>query len=233
MSLVVARGPVWTVTLDRPGRANALSAAVVEQLHAVLDEAALARPDALVLRGNERHFASGLDLTGLHDETDASLAHRFLRIGLLLEKISAAPYLTVAVVEGAAVGAGADLVAACDHRLAAPTATFRFPGSRFGVVLGTRRLAALTGTVSLASGHTVPADEAGGLVTGCPQELDRIVGHWSMTAPVARPSLLAAARPPHDLDAAFAALARSVSVPGLRDRVAEHAERTFRKENVL
>ncbi|WP_219996088.1 enoyl-CoA hydratase-related protein [Nocardioides humi] len=64
MSLGIVRGDVWTVTLDRPERANALSAELVEALHGVLDEAASARPEALVLRGNDRHFAAGFDLGG-------------------------------------------------------------------------------------------------------------------------------------------------------------------------
>lgn len=155
MTLVVDRGPAWTVTLDRPERANALSAELVEALHGVLDEAAVARPDVLVLRGNARHFAAGFDLGGLAAETDASLAHRFLRIGLLLERLVTAPHVTVAVAEGTAVGAGADLVTHCDHRLVAPGVTLRFPGSAFGVVLGTAR-------------HHVPA-------TGTPDQLDAVL----------------------------------------------------------
>jgi hypothetical protein len=43
------------------------------------------------------------------------------------------------------LGAGADLVAACDWRIAAPATRFRMPGLRFGIVLGTRRFAALVG----------------------------------------------------------------------------------------
>ncbi|MCW2759082.1 MAG: hypothetical protein JWO46_2828 [Nocardioidaceae bacterium] len=197
-SLVVTRGPVWTVTLDRPERANALSAELVEELHAVLDEAAMVRPTALVLRGNPRHFAAGFDLGGLDLETDASLAYRFLRIGLLLERLYDAPYVTVAVADGAAVGAGADLVLACDHRLVAPGVTLRFPGAQFGVVLGAHRRTEL------------PEPFA----TGTPGPLP----HHSVD------------RPPHDPDAALASLARSVAVPGLRDRIAGYAGLTLSKE---
>ena len=110
--------PVWTVTLDRPARANALSAELVEALHGVLDEADGGRGRwrwcCAATRGTSRPASTS---AGSTQETDATLAHRFLRIGLLLERLVAAPYLTVAVVEGAAVGAGADLVLACDHRL--------------------------------------------------------------------------------------------------------------------
>jgi enoyl-CoA hydratase len=208
MNLLVDRGPVWTVTLNRPERANALSAGLVEALHRVLDEAAAGRPLAIVLRGNPRHFAAGFDLGGLETETDASLAHRFLRIGLLLERLSAAPYLTVAVAEGAAIGAGADLVLACDVRLVAPSVELRFPGSAFGVVLGQARRTLL--------------EDYGGLVTGRPEQLDELLAEWLAWNPQARARMLAD-RPADDADAELAALARSVAVPGLRDRIAAYA----------
>lgn len=230
MTLRVTRDAAWTVELDRPGRANALSADLVDDLLAVVDSAAAERPLALVLRGNARHFAAGFDLGELATETDASLAHRFLRIGLLLERLSTAPHLTIAVVEGAAVGAGADLVAACDQRLAGPAASFRFPGPRFGVVLGTTRLAALAPAAALAAGRALDAEETAGLVTGTPDDLEPVLRDWSRTDPAARPILLAAARPPIDSDAALAALVRSVAEPGLRDRIAGYAGPTLAKE---
>ena len=217
-TLRVDRGAVWTVTLDRPGRANALSPELVEALHAVLDEADVVRPAALVLRGNQRHFAAGFDLTGLALETDATLAHRFLRIGLLLERLAGAPYLTVAVADGAAIGAGADLVLACDARLVAPGVTLRFPGSGFGVVLGATRRALLE----------EPRRDAG-LITGTPDQLDDLLAEWLGWSASTRAGVLAD-RPRHDVDAELAALARSVAVPGLRDRIAAYADRTLVKE---
>ena len=213
--LRVDRGPVWTVTLDRPDRANALSGGLVEALHGVLDEAAAAQPLALVLRGNARHFAAGFDLTGLDLETDATLAHRFLRIGLLLERLSLAPYLTVAVADGAAVGAGADLVLACDARLVAREVTLRFPGSAFGVILGATRRRLL--------------EDYASLVTGTPDQLDELLAEWGSWSPGQRARVLAD-RPEHDVDAELAALARSVAVPGLRDRMAAYAGPTLVKE---
>jgi enoyl-CoA hydratase len=231
MSLTVTQGTCMTVTFDRADRANALSPPLVERLHEVLDEAAAAPPLAVVLRGNCRHFAAGLDLSGLDSESDSSLAWRMLRIGLLLERIQSAPHLTVAVVEGAAVGAGADLAVACDHRLATATATFRFPGAAFGVVLGTARLAALAGPLALTPGRAVTAAQAGDLVTGTPDQLEDILAAWSSTNPAVRRALLAATRPaPALADGALAALARSVARPGLRDRIATYASRTTAKE---
>lgn len=226
MSLVVARETdTWTVRLARPARANALSVELVEALHRVLDEAEAAAPTALVLRGNDRHFAAGFDLADLAAESDASLAYRFLRIGLLLERLAEAPFLTLAVVEGAAVGAGADLAAACDHRIGTDRASFRFPGAAFGVVLGTQRLAAVAGThQALLGSRTVSAAEAEriGLLTRLEPDPDAAVGEivhaWRATAPIARAGLLTQSRH-HRPDTALAALARSVAVPGLRDRI--------------
>lgn len=229
MTVELTRGEVWDVRLDRPQQANALSAELVEALHAVLDEAETVRLDALVLRGNDRHFAAGFDLTALEDETDGSLAHRFLRIGLLLERVQTAPYLTIAVVEGAAVGAGADLAAACDHRIGTRGAAFQFPGTGFGVLLGTRRLTDITGAHHALDGaHCVAAPDAAarGLLTAITDEpetvLDSTIRRWQRTAPAVRPNLLAQTRG-RDHDRSLAALARSVAVPGLRDRILAYA----------
>jgi enoyl-CoA hydratase/carnithine racemase len=216
-ALQVDRDSVWTVTLDRPERANALSPDLVEALHTVLDEAEVVRPVALVLRGNQRHFAAGFDLTRLDLETDATLAHRFLRIGLLLERLATAPYLTVAVADGAAIGAGADLVLACDVRLVAPAVTLRFPGSGFGVVLGATRRALLEDYTSL--------------VTGTPDQLPGLLAEWLGWTASVRARVLAD-RPDHDVDAELAALARSVAVPGLRDRIAAYAVPALSKEKI-
>ena len=227
MTLAVHRGSFWRVRLDRPQAANALSSELVEALHEVLDEAAGVKPEALVLEGNSRHFAAGFDLAGLSRESDASLAHRFLRIGLLLERLATAPYLTVAVVEGAAIGAGADLVAACDHRLAGTDARFAFPGASFGVVLGTARLRAVADPATFLGGDTVAAAAAGPLVTGTPGDLSGLLDAWAHIDPATRPALLAETRPVHDPDAALAALTRSVITPGLHDRLTAYRRRVL------
>lgn len=136
-------GPVLTLTLAREGRANALDTATVDALR---DAVSVADPDAtrvLVLRGAGRHFSGGFDLDGRED--DDELVRRFLAIQDVLDRLRAVPCLTVAVVHGAAVGAGADLVAACDVRIGTPDARLSFPGIRFGLTLGTRQLVHVIG----------------------------------------------------------------------------------------
>jgi enoyl-CoA hydratase len=226
---LAVEGGVATVTLSRPGRANALTGAMVDELLDRLAEAEAAGCRVLELRSGEPQFCAGFDLDPDREST-ADLAWRFLRIGLLLERVRATPMLTVAVVSGAAVGAGADLAAACDVRVGTVRASFRFPGSAFGVVLGTRRLAALVGestAVRLAStGEKVGAEQAlacGLLDALCaPEEVDDLVASISGPAGQRDPAVLAAlksAAHPAPLDpAAFADLARSLATrPTLRE----------------
>src|SRR6201986_2399171 len=108
--IVVAKdGPVTTVTLASPDTANALDAAMVEALHEAVDVATGNGTRALVIEAEGRAFCAGLGLAGLMAETDATMLLRLVRIELLLEKLWYGPLLSVAIVRGAAAGAGADL----------------------------------------------------------------------------------------------------------------------------
>lgn len=232
-----SRCDVHEIVLDRPARANALDSATVELLHEALDTTEKAGPRLVVLRARGRHFCAGVDLSELAAETDATLLHRLCRIALLLERLYTAAFVTVARVDGIAVGAGADLVAACDHRIAVPPAALRFPGPQFGAVLGTRRLAGLVGhgqATSLVAGRrSVDAAAARqlGLLTqlhDAAPDADRAVDELAdSVAGLPGPELaqlLAAARPPADGEL-LADLVRSlVGRPGLRHRMAAHAE---------
>jgi enoyl-CoA hydratase/carnithine racemase len=163
--LVVARdGAVTTVTLASPDSANALDVAMVEALHETVDTATANGTRVLVIEAEGRAFCAGLGLAGLIAETDATMLLRLVRIELLLEKLWYGPLLSVAVVRGAAAGAGADLVMATTVRYAGPAASLRFPGSEFGAVLGVRRLAECTDSAfaaeAAATGRAIRAEEA-------------------------------------------------------------------------
>ena len=84
-------------------------------------------------------------LAGLAVSSEADLLQRFVRVEQLLQAVWQSPIRTIALAQGRTWGAGADLFAACEVRLATPGASFRFPGARFGIVLGTRRLAERVG----------------------------------------------------------------------------------------
>lgn len=132
---------VATLVLNRPDKANALNASLVEALHEALDQALNGPLKLLVLRGAGRNFCAGFDFSGFETSSIAELAWRFIRIEHLLQRLAHAPCATMALAQGACFGAGADLVVACGTRIATPDARFRMPGWRFGLALGTRRLA--------------------------------------------------------------------------------------------
>ncbi|MEQ9125529.1 MAG: enoyl-CoA hydratase-related protein, partial [Alphaproteobacteria bacterium] len=135
------------------------------------------------------------------------------------------------LVQGRAIGAGADLAAAAMKVVAAPGARFQMPGPRFGVVLGTRRLAYRIGNVRARQiqieSRPVEADEA--LAIGLVDALDD-PDSWAETAAgfgdaygVLEPGVVAALSDvtrPDTRDADMSALARSVAAPGLKARIA-------------
>ena len=229
---------VCRATLMRPGAGNSLSADLVAALEAIVEEGAVRRPRLMVLRGEGRHFCTGFDLSRLDEESDDSLLARFCRIELMLQKVHRAPFPTLAIAHGRTVGAGADLFAACTHRVAAPGTQFAFPGaSGFGLVLGTRRLVQRVGAERarrwVETAATIGLDEAlaAGLATGTLADAsgaEDIARCLAAEAPAAATpfldSALDAADPVHD-HADLALLVRSAAVPGLKARIAAYVER--------
>lgn len=155
------RAGTWRLVLDDPKRANALSHALVQELQVALHAAFAGEARAILLDSSGERFCAGFDLSEIEEASDAGLRERFAALEDVLEAIRRAPLLTIAVVRGPALGAGADLVASCDYRLGMAGARFAFPGSQFGVVLGTRHLAGLLGNQRareiLVEGRTLDA----------------------------------------------------------------------------
>ena len=133
------------ITLDRPDKANALSADLVDRLIREVETAHADGVRVLAFRGTGRNFCAGFDFTGYRDQTEDHLVQRFVRIETLLQAVASSPCLTIGFAHGRNFGAGVDLFAACKWRIAAVGTTFRMPGLAFGLVLGTRRFAALVG----------------------------------------------------------------------------------------
>ena len=226
---------VATLTLARPERGNALGPDLVE---ALLDALQVACADAtvhtLLLRSEGRHFCTGLDLSDLDRCSDGDLLQRLVRIETLLAALWHAPLRTVALAQGRAWGAGADLFAACEHRLASEGTTFRFPGAQFGIVLGTRRLAERVGAdraraMTTGGGEWRAAEaQAAGLVQAVVVDGDAGALGVACAAPMVdaatAQALREATRSDHR-DADLAALVRSASTPGLVARVAAYRAR--------
>lgn len=225
--LVHRQGGTLTLELARPERGNALADELVEALLAQLRAARLdASLHTVVLRGQGPNFCTGFDLSDLATVGEGELLRRVIRIETLLAEVWASPLRTVAVAHGRTWGAGAELLASCEVRVVRPGTTLRFPGARFGLVLGTRRLATRIGADRtrrlVTEGGEVDASQAfaWGLATHGEFDADT-----TLPEPVVDTATAAAIRQatrPNDsaaLDADLAALVRSASEPGLRERM--------------
>jgi enoyl-CoA hydratase/carnithine racemase len=227
-------GGVATIRLDRPERGNALGAELVERLiEAVAALGADATVHTLVLAGNGRHFCTGFDLADLDRCSDGDLLLRLVRVEALLAMLWHAPIRTACIAAGRTWGAGADLLAACDERVAVEGASLRFPGPAFGVVLGTGRLAERIGAdrarevVTQGLQLDAPAALAAGLVgrvlpaAAVPAWLDGLAPPLPDRDTV---RALRAATRPDRRDADLAALVRSAARPGLQARLLAYRE---------
>jgi enoyl-CoA hydratase len=175
-------GLVLRATIDRPDARNAISPSVVEGLEAAVRRARQSGARVLVLRGAAGTFCAGADLEFVLSTIDqpgalevggafASVIHR---LNDVLLDIEAAPFASVAVVEGFALAGGCELLLACDVVVADENARLGDRHLELGLLPGAggsvRLHKALTPARSrwlLLSGETISGQEAAewGLVT--------------------------------------------------------------------
>jgi len=141
------KGGIRVLTLSHPARRNALNDALLARLDAALAPAAHVR--ALLVRGAGGTFCSGYDLTRLGPPGEEGLLPDDLLVACLL-KLEGHPVPSVALVQGAAVGAGFDLAASCDFRVGTPDAVFLMPPARLGIVYSPEGLARAARLVGFA-----------------------------------------------------------------------------------
>jgi enoyl-CoA hydratase/carnithine racemase len=218
------------ITLNRPDKANALSDAMVGALQGALSATQEDGTRLLVLQAEGRHFCAGFDLSDLDDCSDGDLLLRFVRIETVLQTLYHLPFPTLALAKGRAMGAGADLFAACGQRIAAPGTEFRMPGLAFGILLGTRRLAARIGPDAARriqnETRSFDATEAHalGFATDIVEEFDwpAVVAAATGAAKTLMPEATAAlfrATAADTRDADMADLVASASRPDLKQRI--------------
>lgn len=134
MVMVERRGAVATVTLNRPEKLNVINTPMISELtRAFADLDADDGPKVIILQGAGRAFAAGADVREMR-ELDASSGRDFItRLHGLFSTIAAIDALVIAVVRGPALGAGCELVAVCDLRIAGRSAAFGMPEIRVGL----------------------------------------------------------------------------------------------------
>lgn len=123
------RGLVIVVTIDRPSRRNAVDHPTLLALRRAQLEAVEGGARVLVLTGAPPAFCAGADLGGVDSgEFAATLATVLRGFGEL-------PFVTLAAIDGPALGAGTQLAAACDLRVATPDSPFGIPAAKLGLVV--------------------------------------------------------------------------------------------------
>jgi enoyl-CoA hydratase/carnithine racemase len=153
-------GGIWTVTLNRPDKANALTEAMLVELCEIMERAGEAR--AVILTGRGTIFSAGADL----DAARAGLA-----VSDLWERLSGAiaalPGLTIAALNGTLAGGATGMALACDIRICVPTAKFFYPVMKLGFLpqpSDPARMIALIGPARtklvLMGGQKITAEEA-------------------------------------------------------------------------
>lgn len=182
------------VTLNRPAKKNAFDAATIAALYEAFETLHGAdHVRAVFLRGAGGTFSAGADLGWMRDAVDWSESdNRDDAMGLakMLKALHDIPALTVAIVEGAAMGGGAGLVAACDMAVAVKGTRFAFSEVRLGLIpatiapyvieaVGARRARALFTTGDMFDADTAKSFGLIGHVLGSSDEIDGFVQFMS------------------------------------------------------
>lgn len=153
-------GGIWTVTLNRPEKANSLTESMLRELCEIMERAGEAQ--AVILTGRGKVFSAGADLEA---------ARAGLAVSDLWERLSGAiaalPGLTIAALNGTLAGGATGMALACDIRIAVPEAKFFYPVMKLGFLpqpSDPARMAALIGPARtkliLMGGQKIMAEEA-------------------------------------------------------------------------
>jgi enoyl-CoA hydratase len=163
-------GAVVTVTIDRPAVKNALAPETIRELGEVV--ARLEDDDdvlAVVLTGaGDAVFVAGGDLRALQTVEGAEAGRRMARLTQrVFARLEALEVPVIAAVNGAALGGGTELAAACDIRVAAENASFGFKQIQLGIMPAwgltyrlLRQVGRSTALDLLLTGRTLTAREA-------------------------------------------------------------------------
>ncbi len=160
---------VGLLTFDRPKALNALNLELLEELKRFLEEESeKGELTALIVTGSgDKAFIAGADIKAMQT-LDAEGIRSFIALGqqvtLLLEN---APFITIAAVNGFALGGGLEMALACDFIYAAETAKMGLPEVTLGIIPGfggTQRLSRAVGArrakEMIATGKPIDANEA-------------------------------------------------------------------------
>lgn len=144
---------ILTVSLNRPQTLNAFAPELFDDLSALCDELVESQETRVVIfTGVGKSFSSGLDLNvfaqAMTQWTQDDLRVIIRRWQETFNKIEALPQVTIAAVNGVCLGAGVEMILACDFRICSSRATLGLPEVKFGILPdlgGITRLTRLVG----------------------------------------------------------------------------------------
>jgi enoyl-CoA hydratase len=207
-------GSIASLTIEGAEKLNSLDRETLSELRDGIAE--LERVPArvvLVASAGGRVFVSGADIAAMA-QMDVEEARTFSELGhRTFDALEALPSVTIAVVQGAALGGGCELALACDLVLASETARFGQPETNLGLIPGfggcarlLRRVGVLAARDLVYGGRLLSAEEARaiGLVS-------RVVPHAELREEAQAWARKLAERPPLALARAKAALAAAES----------------------
>jgi methylglutaconyl-CoA hydratase len=128
---------IATITLNRAEKRNAISYELMEDLTAVLKQAADSSAQVLILTGAGKAFCSGMDLDNLKQLTGRTHEQNIQdseTMASLFRTLYDFPKPTIAAVNGPAIAGGTGLATLCDFTLAVPEAKFGYTEVRIGFV---------------------------------------------------------------------------------------------------
>lgn len=171
---VAREGALAWVTLSHPGKLNAMSRAMWRALRQVFT--ALPQDPTLrcvVLRGEGGHFCAGGDISeypGFRFETESLRAFHEDEVWAGLQAVLDCDVPVVAQIEGACMGAGVEMAACCDIRIAGESARFGAPIAKLGFPMAPREAALVAGAVGAATAREMLLEAA---VLGAPEMKQR------------------------------------------------------------
>jgi enoyl-CoA hydratase len=181
---LVFDGPVATLTL-RHGPMNAIDDALLDELASTLEAVtALSEISVLRIRSERRVFSAGADLRLVAGRLESALGADEMKATVrrfhdVYDRLEALPVVTIAEIEGHALGGGLELALACDIRIASHEAKLGLPETKVGLLPGaggTQRLTRLCGE-GIAARIILSGDVVGG------REAERIgLVQWAFEA---------------------------------------------------
>jgi len=190
------RGICAVLTLNRPQVLNTITNEMLSAIEQHLDEIERDSSRAVILSGEGRAFCAGTDLNEWHGDPQ----QRLVRVHALVRRFMDFPKLSIAAVNGLALGGGLEFALACTFRVARRGARLGLPEIKLGLLpayAGTQLLPRLVGAGRaleiMLSGEPVDGEQAGamGLVNRvCADDEDVVAAACALAESCARHSLV-------------------------------------------